>query len=446
MKRVRICSLAVCLVLTLAVLMPVAFADNFGVGSTVFLWCSTCKAQVLFRITSYRQPAGTSSGNAGAVCNTCGYRITRTTKYWGDSWENSGCLVGYFDIVSTFCSFNNTSELAIVSGPLPRSPSCTEYSFFQVVHLGACRAGGSLAGAPLGHSWVETSRTPATCLASGTADYRCSRCNETKTETVSQSFGHNMKESSRTPATCTAAGSIVKVCVRCDYTETETIPVIDHAWREERTEPTCISPGSILSTCSACGLQKTEELPMLGGEHAWAETSRTDATCAAPGSIAYTCSRCQDTKTEPIPQSDQHAWEVAETVPASYDSSGRLVSQGYVLYRCPVCSGTYTTAIGTSPPGYNPIPEGSGGEGMADTTAALGKTFLSAVWRLFGLYVPGFSFTFGQMWVGFFLASVSILVIKLIFGFGCGSCPGDTPRTSSTSSAKISKERRNDEF
>lgn len=182
---------------------------------------------------------------------------------------------------------------------------------------------------------------------------------------------------------------------------------------------------------------------MLGGTHDWVESSRMDATCAAPGSITYICSRCQDTKTEPIPQSDQHAWEVAETVPASYDSSGRLVSQGYVLYRCPVCGETYTTAIGTSPPGYNPIPEGSGGEGMADTTAALGKTFLSAVWRLFGLYVPGFSFTFGQMWVGFFLASVSILVIKLIFGFGRGSCPGDTPRTSSTTHAKISKERRN---
>lgn len=184
---------------------------------------------------------------------------------------------------------------------------------------------------------------------------------------------------------------------------------------------------------------------MLGGAHSWEESSRTEATCAAPGSITYTCSRCQETKTESIPQSEQHVWEVADIVSGSYDSSGQLVSPGHVLYRCPVCSGEYTTAIGSSPPGYNPIPEGSGGDGMADATAALGKTFLSGIWKLFGIYVPGFSFTFGQMWLGVLLASISILVVRLIFGFG-GGPRGQTPRTGSTSSAKISKERRNDEF
>ena len=521
MKRVRICSLAVCLVLTLAVLMPVASADNYGPGSTIAVFCTVCNTTRLFSISSYRQPTSTSSGYVNASCQTCFNLISRSTHYWGSNFSESYTSLGFFDVIPVRCLLTGQSELSLIAS-LNSVPTCTSGGSIYVVHLGSCSAGGNLFLSALGHSWTETSRNLATCLTSGTAQYKCSRCNETKTETISQSLGHSMKESSRTPATCTASGSIVNACIRCsytqtetlpkiphswketrteptctshgslvsacsacgtkqsetaipaldhdmketsrtpatctapgsivrscsrcDYTETETIPVIDHAWTEERTEPTCISPGSIVSTCSACGLQKTEELPMLGGTHDWVESSRMDATCAAPGSITYTCSRCQDTKTEPIPQSDQHAWEVAETVPASYDSSGRLVSQGYVLYRCPVCGETYTTAIGTSPPGYTPIPEGSGGEGMADTTAALGKTFLSAVWRLFGLYVPGFSFTFGQMWVGFFLASVSILVIKLIFGFGRGSCPGDTPRTSSTTHAKISKERRNDEF
>ena len=82
---------------------------------------------------------------------------------------------------------------------------------------------------------------------------------------------------------------------------------------------------------------------------------------------------------------------------------------------------------------------------MFEETAALGQALLSGVWSLFGLYVPGFGFTFGQMWLGVSLASISLLVVKFIFGFGGGS-DGDTPRTSSTSSPKISKERRNDEF
>ena len=81
---------------------------------------------------------------------------------------------------------------------------------------------------------------------------------------------------------------------------------------------------------------------------------------------------------------------------------------------------------------------------MFETTAQLGKALIDGIWGLFGIYVPGFSFTFGQMWLGVALASISILVVRLIFGIvGSG---GDSPRTGSTNNPKISKERRNDEF
>ena len=82
---------------------------------------------------------------------------------------------------------------------------------------------------------------------------------------------------------------------------------------------------------------------------------------------------------------------------------------------------------------------------MFETTASLGQALLSGVWSLFGIYVPGFSFTFGQMWLGALLASVSVLIVRFIFGFGGGS-RGDSTRTSSTGNPRISKERRNDEF
>lgn len=82
---------------------------------------------------------------------------------------------------------------------------------------------------------------------------------------------------------------------------------------------------------------------------------------------------------------------------------------------------------------------------MPDTTAALGKTFLSGIWSLFAIGVPGFGFTFGQMWLGVLLASLSILVVRIIFGFG-GGPRGDSPRTSSTNNPRISKERRHDEY
>lgn len=83
---------------------------------------------------------------------------------------------------------------------------------------------------------------------------------------------------------------------------------------------------------------------------------------------------------------------------------------------------------------------------MFETTASLGKALIDGLWSLFGIYVPGFSFTFGQLWLGVTLASISILVVRLIFGFGGGGPRGYSPRTSSTSRPRISKERRNDEF
>lgn len=82
---------------------------------------------------------------------------------------------------------------------------------------------------------------------------------------------------------------------------------------------------------------------------------------------------------------------------------------------------------------------------MFEETAALGQALVSGIWKLFGLYVPGFSFTFAQLWLGVLLASISVLVVKFIFGFGGGS-GGESTRTSSTSDPKISKERRDDEF
>jgi len=99
-----------------------------------------------------------------------------------------------------------------------------------------------------------------------------------------------------------------------------------------------------------------------------------------------------------------------------------------------------------SPPaqegGEEDAPESTG---MTDAAAALGKALIGGIWSLFVISVPGFSFTFGQLWLGVLLASVSVLVVRMLFGFGGGQ-RGDSPRTSSTNSPRISKERRHDEF
>lgn len=121
------------------------------------------------------------------------------------------------------------------------------------------------------------------------------------------------------------------------------------------------------------------------------------------------------------------------------------MTEGYTFYNCSSCGSSFTAVAGSSPPDSGAVPGGIGGEGVPDTTAALGKTFLSGIWSLFAIGVPGFGFTFGQMWLGVLLASLSILVVRIIFGFG-GGPRGDSPRTSSTNNPRISKERRHDEY
>ena len=81
---------------------------------------------------------------------------------------------------------------------------------------------------------------------------------------------------------------------------------------------------------------------------------------------------------------------------------------------------------------------------MFETTAQIGKTFFEGIWKIVGVYVPGFTFTFGQLWLGVAICSISISVINMIFGFGGSG--GVRLRTSSTNKPKISKERRHDQF
>lgn len=81
---------------------------------------------------------------------------------------------------------------------------------------------------------------------------------------------------------------------------------------------------------------------------------------------------------------------------------------------------------------------------MTDDVKSLGEALFSGVWDLFGVTVPGFSFSFGQLFLVVALCGISILVLRLLFGFGGDS--GVDSRTSSTSNPHISEDRRYDEY
>ncbi len=72
------------------------------------------------------------------------------------------------------------------------------------------------------------------------------------------------------------------------------------------------------------------------------------------------------------------------------------------------------------------------------------RLFLSSSWDfLTELTYPGLDVSFAALAVGLFLAVLGLRLLFYLFGLGSG---GDSPRTSSTSRPRISKERSRDEF
>ena len=101
--------------------------------------------------------------------------------------------------------------------------------------------------------------TPATCTTPGSKTYKCTfesfesnnsavdpEHTEQWTETIDK-LGHDFTvKQSETPATCETAGTIVWKCSRCNETKTETIPALNHDYRDDwtvTTPATCTTEG-----------------------------------------------------------------------------------------------------------------------------------------------------------------------------------------------------------
>lgn len=401
MKRLKAFLIIVCCLLSMMSLSLTASAGIISAGTFLYgSYCPLCNQYCNLTVISFREATAAATGFIAVSCPECGRSFSRATRYWHYCDQVVLNSFGFGDVFRRYCSVHDKHELAVCSGIGDFDSNRLSIRYYA--HDETDNSGGGF----------------------------------------SLYFSHDWREQTRISATCTSSGSISLFCYRCYEPKTQLLPALGHDYITTRTDPTCTTPGSIVSTCSRCQDVQTEPIPAL--DHDWQEAVRADPTCTTPGSITSTCSRCQDTQTETL-LTLYHSWESGEIVPSTYDEDGSLVTEGYTFYNCSSCGSSFTAVAGSSPPDSGAVPGGIGGEGVPDTTAALGKTFLSGIWSLFAIGVPGFGFTFGQMWLGVLLASLSILVVRIIFGFG-GGPRGDSPRTSSTNNPRISKERRHDEY
>ena len=151
------------------------------------------------------------------------------------------------------------------------------------------------------HYYTATVTAP-TCTAKGYTTHTCA-CGDSYVDTYTDALGHAWDNGKVTkPATETENGVKTFTCTRCGETKTETIPKLthEHSYKAVVTAPTCTEKGYTTHTC-ACGDSYVDSYVLPLG-HDWGSGKVTkEPTATENGIKTYICARCGETKTEVIP-------------------------------------------------------------------------------------------------------------------------------------------------
>ena len=151
------------------------------------------------------------------------------------------------------------------------------------------------------HSYKAIITAPA-CTAKGYTTHTCA-CGDSYVDTYTDALGHAWDGGKVTKAaTETEDGVKTFACTRCSETKTETIPKLthEHSYKAIITAPACTAKGYTTHTC-ACGDSYVDTYTDALG-HAWDGGKVTKAaTETEDGVKTFTCTRCSETKTETIP-------------------------------------------------------------------------------------------------------------------------------------------------
>ena len=180
----------------------------------------------------------------------------------------------------------------------------------------------------LGHAWGDGVITLApTCENAGVKTFTCTRCNETKTESIGAT-GHTSMDVPEQPATCTEPGHKAGTkCSVCDaiLSGMEEIPATGHTEVIDAAKaPTCTETGLTEGKhCSVCNevLVAQTEIPATG--HKPEIRNAVEATLTTPGYTGDTyCSVCNELlkQGEEIPKTGAHiTWIIDGKVVAEED-------------------------------------------------------------------------------------------------------------------------------
>ena len=174
----------------------------------------------------------------------------------------------------------------------------------------------------------------------GIKTYTCTRCGETKTETIPKlTHEHSYKDVVTAP-TCTAKGYTTHTCACGDSYVDTYVDALGHAWDEGKVtkEPTETETGVKTFTCTRCGETKTEVIPALSHEHNY-NAVVTAPTCTAKGYTTHTCA-CGDSYVDTYVDALGHAWDNGKVTKPATETE-----DGVKTFTCTRCGETKTETI-----------------------------------------------------------------------------------------------------
>ena len=174
----------------------------------------------------------------------------------------------------------------------------------------------------------------------GVKTFTCTRCGETKTETIPKLTHEHSYKAVVTAPTCTAKGYTTHTCACGDsYVDSYVLP-LGHDWGSGKVtkEPTATENGIKTYICARCGETKTETIPKLTHEHSY-KAVVTAPTCTAKGYTTHTCS-CGDSYVDTYTDALGHAWDEGKVTKPATETE-----DGVKTFTCTRCGETKTETI-----------------------------------------------------------------------------------------------------
>ena len=240
-----------------------------------------------YQMTASQPATCTAPGSTTYTCTRCGDVYTATDEATGHVWDNGQVTTAATctqDGVRTFtcirCGETRTESIAKTNhSPVSIPAAAATCTAGGKTEGSKCSVCGTILTAPqdtgaLGHAWDNGQvTTAATCTQDGVRTFTCTRCGETRTESIAKT-GHSPVSIPAVAATCNAGGKTEgSKCSVCGtiLTAQQDTPALGHSWNGGTVtrEAGYLEPGVKTYTCTRCGETKTEEIqvnmPMSGG-------------------------------------------------------------------------------------------------------------------------------------------------------------------------------------